>query len=116
MVNGFVKAYTNRGCSATYIFLSVWAIIFLGILAILFKTEKYGNIGVTPSDSEELDKYYKICLYACIAYVVLLFLCVINFVWRTTHPFPKGTDNATASQRLQRPSDFGIETMPTDQI
>lgn len=114
MVKWYVKAYTSKGCSITYIFLSIWAILFLGVLAVLFKTEKYGNIGI--SKDEDIDKYFKVCLYACIAYVILLLLCIFNFVWRSSHPFPKEANAVVASQRFRAPKEFGIESVPTDQL
>ena len=85
MTNGCVKCYTSVFCSACYIVLSLWGIIFLGILSALFSCHKQGNIGeFTRTDEENSQSMW----IATILYFVLLIVCAVILKYRLGHPFP----------------------------
>ena len=85
MTNGCVKCYTSVCCSVFYLVISVWGIIFLGILAILFGLHKQGNIGEFHNTDEENCQAMYI---AVILYVVLAIAYAIILKYRLSHPFP----------------------------
>ena len=83
--DGFVRCFCGKGCAICWIAIGIWAFFLLGILAILFKLEKQGNIGHYTKGPQENAKVMFITW--CI-YVVLTILCGINLYYRTKHPFP----------------------------
>jgi hypothetical protein len=74
------------GCAACWIFIGVWAFFFLGILALLFKLNKAGNIGHFKYDDSENAT---VLLITWIIYVVLTVFCAFNLHYRLKHPWPE---------------------------
>lgn len=94
MTNCCVKCYTSVGCSVCYIVISVWAIIMLGILAILFGVHKRGDLGELKNTDEENCKTLWINV---IIYFIICVLSAISLAYRLKHPFEeeqeKGEDD-----------------------
>ena len=83
--NGCFRCCCGVGCAACWIFIGIWAIIMLGILAILFSKHKQGNIGdFKRSDSENATTL----LITVIIYFVLTIFCSWNLRYRLKNPFP----------------------------
>lgn len=84
MTNCCVKCYTSVGCSICYIVISVWAILMLGILAILFGIHKQGNLGeIENTDAENARTLW----INVIIYFIICVLSSISLVYRIKHPF-----------------------------
>ena len=81
MTNFCVKCYTSVFCSACYIFISIWGIIFLGIIAALLQADKAGDIGLHHDQATPM-------WIATGLYVALLIICAIILKYRLSHPFP----------------------------
>ena len=85
MVNSFTRCFCGKVCAICWIAIGVWAFFFLGILAILFKFEKQGNIGHFKKGPQEnaLVMFVTWCIY-----LALTIFCAINLYYRSKHPFP----------------------------
>jgi hypothetical protein len=92
MVNACLKCCCGVGCAACWIFIGVWAFFFLGILALLFKLHKSGNIGHFKfEDSENAT----VLLVTWIIYLALTVFCAFNLKYRLANPWPEETEVPT---------------------
>ncbi|EAY21769.1 hypothetical protein TVAG_237950 [Trichomonas vaginalis G3] len=80
-----IATYTSVGCAACYIVISVWGIVMLGIMALLFGPIGHpGNIGdLVHTDKENCRTLW----INVILYFVLCVLCTFTLFYRLKHPF-----------------------------
>jgi len=88
-MGGCHRCCTGVGCSICCIAISIWAIIFFGVLTLLFKSGKAGNMGHVEHDN---TVNAQTCLNVVIMYIVLLLYCSIQLYYRKSHPFPPEED------------------------
>jgi hypothetical protein len=87
MVNSCVRCCCGTGCAICWIVIGIWGFFFLGIIALLFKLGKTGNIGHYTKD--KYGEYATTLLITWIIYIVLTIACGINLGYRLRHPFPE---------------------------
>ena len=77
-------------------FISVWAIIFLGIMAYLFHIDSQylGHFTTTHSANA------KTCLWGFIVYIVFLGLCGYNMWYHKKNPFPAEEDEDAGKKEV----------------
>ena len=96
MVNSCVRCCFGVGYGGFYIFISIWGILFLGLLGILLKTGHEGNIGIEYSKGEDKDKlnseYGDVMLITVGIYLAFVIGCSINIWYRLKHPWPVVVD------------------------
>ena len=108
--NGFVRCLCGTTCAICWIAIGIWAFFFLGILALLFKLGKQGNIGhFSLSDAENARNIF----WAWFIYVFLTIFCAFNFWYRSKYPFPPKEDEEAIKKKNQF-SAIGATTMNTN--
>lgn len=115
MVNGCVKCLCGVGYGACYIFIGVWGIIMLGIMGILMKKNKEGNIGIEYPKDADIPKlknqYANTLLWTVLIYFVIVVFCIGNVWYRVGHPWKEEVDpNAAKQFSAIGPKNFEIET------
>ena len=92
MVNSCVKCCFGVGYGGFYIFISIWGVLFLGLLGILLKTGHEGNIGIEYKKDDDKkkvnDEYGNIMLITVGIYLAFIIGCSINIWYRSKHPWP----------------------------
>lgn len=86
MTNCCVRCYTSVGCAACYVVISVWGIVMLGIMAILFGIDKAGNIGDLNRNHTRKDNTKTLWINVIIYFIVCI-LSSISLCYRLKHPF-----------------------------
>lgn len=84
--NGCFRCCCGVGCAVCWIFIGIWGVIMLGILAILFASGKKGNIG--DFDDKDNKKHATTLFVVAGIYLVLTVFCSWNLNYRLKHPFP----------------------------
>ena len=86
MTNSCVRCLTGVGYSICWIAISIWAILFFGVLGILFHFHKSGNLGHLDPD----DENHKMrSIYVVLIYIVLLIYCSFQLWYRKKNPYPE---------------------------
>ena len=110
MVNSCVRCCFGVGYSGFYIFISVWGVLFLGVLGILMKTGHEGNIGIEykrGQEDEMRNKYGDIMLITVGIYLAFCIGCAVNIWYRLRHPWPDVVDPKLEEQfRAIGPKNF----------
>lgn len=106
-VPGVVRCCCGTACAICWVAIGIWAFFFLGVLALLFKNGKQGNIGHFSKSAKDNAKNIFI---TWIIYVVLTILCGINFFYRSKHPFPV-EENEDETNKKQHFSAIGTSSM-----
>jgi hypothetical protein len=79
--------------------IGIWGFFFLGIIALLFKLGKTGNIGHYSKD--KYGEYATTLFITCInilIYVMLTIGCGVNLGYRLRYPFPEEEDEDAAKK------------------
>ena len=93
MPGSCVRCYCGVPYAACYIFISIWGILFLGVMGILLKTGHKGNIGIEyergVDEKKEDNRYGNVMLITVAMYFVLCVGCAFNIWWRLRNPWPE---------------------------